>query len=55
MKVEFSVSAGLHFREVEVVELSDDATDEEISQEYTDWCFDQIDGGWDKLDEVQSD
>lgn len=42
MKVEFAVSAGLHFREVEVVELSDDATDEEISQEYTNWVLNKL-------------
>lgn len=52
MKVKFAVSAGLYFREVEVVELSDDATDEEINQEYTNWVFDQVDGGWGKFDEV---
>lgn len=55
MKIEFAVSAGLHFREVEVVELSDDATDDEITQEYTNWVFEQVDGGWSKLDEVNDD
>ena len=55
MKVEFRVSAGLHFREVEIVELSDDATDEEISQEYTNWVFEQVDGGWTRIDEVTDD
>lgn len=55
MKVEFAVSAGLHFREVEVVELSDDASDEEISQEYINWVFEQVDGGWEKLSEVTDD
>lgn len=55
MKVEFVVNAGLYFREVEIVDLSDDATDDEINQEYTNWVFDQIDGGWSKIREVTDD
>lgn len=55
MKVEFRVSAGLHFREVEVVEYDDDSDDEYLAQEYNTWVYEQIDGGWSKIDEVTDD
>lgn len=55
MKVEFAVSAGLNFKVIEVLEFDDDATDDEIRIHYDDWLFSQIDGGWNKLDEVKDD
>lgn len=52
MKVRFSVSAGLHFREEEVVEYEDDADDEYLAEQYNTWVYEQIDGGWTRLHEV---
>ena len=55
MKVEFRVSAGLHFHEVEVVEYEDDVDDKYLAEQYNTWVYEQIDGGWTKIDEVTDD
>jgi len=55
MKVEFAVSAGLDFREVEVIEFDDNTSDEEIRIHYESWLFSNIDGGWEKVREAQDD
>ena len=55
MKVEFVVSAGLHFREVEIVEYEDDVDDKYLAEQYNTWVCEQIDGGWTKINEVTDD
>ena len=51
MVVEFAVSAGLYFREVEVVNFDDDTTIEVIQANYDNWLLDNIDGGWRRVNE----
>jgi hypothetical protein len=50
-KIEFTISLGLvGCKRNEVIEFDDDTTDEEIQQAYTDWMYDQIDGGWEDIE-----
>lgn len=51
MKVEFSVSMGLHSKETEVVEYDDDVTDEELDEEWSNWTVSHVNGYWKKLEE----
>lgn len=52
MKVRFSLSIGLSNAEQwDEVEFEDNATDEEIENAYTEWTYNYIDGGWEKIDE----
>lgn len=46
-KVEFTLSIGfVTGNHHEVMEFDDDITDEEIEQEYNEWIWNYIDGGW---------
>ncbi|MCB5934479.1 hypothetical protein LI012_06380 [Caldibacillus thermoamylovorans] len=50
-KVKFTVSIGLvGCRREDIFEFDCDITDEEIQQAYTDWMYEQIDGGWEDVD-----
>ena len=33
----------------EVIEVDDNATDEEIEQEWQEWAYQYMDGGWEKI------
>lgn len=51
-RIKFSLSIGYaNAGHEEVVEFDDDATDEQIEQDYQDWCSSYIDGGWWPADE----
>lgn len=51
-KIKFTISIGLvGCRREDTFEFDDDTTDEEIQQAYTDWMYEQIDGGWEEVEE----
>lgn len=46
-RVEFTLSIGfVTGKHRKVMEFDDDITDEEIEQEYNEWMWNYIDGGW---------
>ena len=54
MKVKYTLSIGYPPGRAEIVELDDDATDEEIERDYQDWVSNYMDGTWRKVEETES-
>ena len=53
VKVTYSITiaSGAGYEARETIEFPDDTTDEEIEQDFKEWVWLNIDGGWEKVEE----